>query len=216
MAVISQRNFVLKPKNNLKCNSFESLTLSLTCPNWSNQNAVLFRILYRPPLRAYSEFLTEFSEFLSSTVLNCNKVIVGDFNVYVDVQSDCLNKAFSALIDDIGFTQNVNVSIPTHQDGHTLDLILTYGVEIHDLNVIPQNPKISDHCLLTFQFEIEDYSPTKDKIQIKRILSERTVLKYKEIIQPLFTDLSPLTLLRIAHSLIPINMIILWTLLCTA
>lgn len=188
VAVISHSNIAIRPKSVLKFNSFENLTLSLICPNGKNQQAALFVIVYRPP-GPYSEFLTEFSEWLSSLVLNWNKIIiVGDFNIHIDDKSDCLGNAFCSLLDSVGFSQNVNK--PTHCHKHTLDLVLTYGIEISDLNVLPQNPLLSDHFLITFKILIEDYIAPKDKILLKRTLSEKSVLRYKEMIQPLFTALS--------------------------
>ena len=35
---------------------------------------------------------------------------------------------------------------------HTLDLVLTYGIEIDHLNVSAQNLVLSDHYLVTFEF----------------------------------------------------------------
>ena len=50
--------------------------------------------MYRPP-GPYSEFLSEFSEFLSNLVLSTDKVIiVGDFNIHVDVDNDSLSTVF--------------------------------------------------------------------------------------------------------------------------
>uniref|UniRef100_A0A672G2J3 Reverse transcriptase domain-containing protein n=1 Tax=Salarias fasciatus TaxID=181472 RepID=A0A672G2J3_SALFA len=188
VAVISHSSLLLKPKTNVKFNSFESLILTLTCPNWKNQKAVLLIIVYRPP-GPYSDFLTEFSEFLSNIVLTHNKIlIIGDFNIHVDDSGDSLSNAFIAVLDSIGFTQNVDES--THSHKHTLDLVLTYGIEVSDLNVLPQNPILSDHFLITFQVLIEDYCAQKDKIQLIRTLSEKSVARYKELIQPAFAALS--------------------------
>lgn len=186
VAAISHSSLTLRPKSTQKFNSFETLTLSLSFPNQRNTKAVSLIIVYRPPAKAYSEFLTDFSEFLPRTVLDCDKImIVGDFNVHVDNDNDSLNKAFTALLEDVGFTQNVPKNTPTHKFGHTLDLILTYGIDICDLNIISQNPIITDHSLLTFQFQIEDYVHPKEKIQLKRTITDKTVINYKEIIQPL-------------------------------
>jgi len=51
----------------------------------------------------YSEFISEFSEFISSLVLKTRVFIVGDFNIHVDVDNDCLSAAFISLLDSIGF-----------------------------------------------------------------------------------------------------------------
>ena len=48
----------------------------------------MFVVVYCPP-GPYSEFLSEFSEFLSQLVLSTDKVIVvGYFNIHVDVEND--------------------------------------------------------------------------------------------------------------------------------
>ncbi|KAI3367040.1 hypothetical protein L3Q82_009670 [Scortum barcoo] len=69
------------------------------------QSQYLVAVVYRPP-GPYSEFLSEFSEFLSNLVLENDKVIiVGDFNIHVDMDSDSLSTAFISLLDSIGFSQ---------------------------------------------------------------------------------------------------------------
>ena len=57
--------------------SFESLTLRLSHSNWKVVKAVLLVTVYLPPGR-YSEFL---SEFLSTDKI----IIMGDFNIHVDM-----------------------------------------------------------------------------------------------------------------------------------
>ncbi len=92
---------------------------------------IQFVTVYRSP-GPYSEFLSESSEFLSNLVLETDKVIiVGDFNIHVDVDNDSLGSAFISLLDSIGFCQCVYK--PTHRFNHTLDLVLTYGIEIDHL-----------------------------------------------------------------------------------
>lgn len=52
--------------------------------------------------------LPEFAEFLSNLVILYDKlVIIGDFNVHVDNNSDALGIAFSSLIEYFVFAQNV-------------------------------------------------------------------------------------------------------------
>ena len=66
---------------------------------WKTVQPILFVIVYRAP-GPYSEFLAEFSEFLTSLVLKTDKVIiVGDFNIHVDVDNDSLSSAFISLLD---------------------------------------------------------------------------------------------------------------------
>ena len=164
----------MDPKPKLNYNSFESIVLSLSHPNWKTLQPVLFVIVYRAP-GPYSDFISEFSEFLSSLVLKSDKVIiVGDFNVHVDVKNDSLSNAFTSLIDSIGFCQSVNK--PTHCFNHTLDLVLSYGMDIEHLIVFPHNPLLSDHYLITFEFLLLDYKPFS-KTSYSRCLSDSAVAK---------------------------------------
>ncbi|MDF4326838.1 hypothetical protein P3395_25840, partial [Vibrio parahaemolyticus] len=127
VAAIFNSCLLISPKPKLDNNSFESLVLSLLHPTWKTSQPLLFVIVYRAP-GPYSEFLSEFSEFLSSLVLKSDKVIiVGDFNIHVDVDNDSLATAFISLLDSIGFSQGVHE--PTHCFNHTLDLVLTYGID---------------------------------------------------------------------------------------
>ena len=88
--------------------------------------------------------------FYLSLVLSSDKVIIeGDFNIHVDVDNDSFSTAFISLLDSIGFSQSVNK--PTHCLNHTLNLVLTYVIEIEHLIVFPQNPVLSDHYLTTLK-----------------------------------------------------------------
>ncbi|XP_051233806.1 uncharacterized protein LOC127350821 [Dicentrarchus labrax] len=170
----------MDPKPKLNYNSFESLVLSLSHPNWKTLQPVLFVIVYRAP-GPYSDFISEFSEFLSSLVLKSDKVIiVGDFNIHVDVDNDSLSNAFISLIDSIGFCQSVNK--PTHCFNHTLDL-----------DLFPHNPFLSDHYLLTFEFILLDYKPL-GKTSYSRCLSDSAVAKFKEEIPSVFNSMPCLNL----------------------
>ena len=179
VAAIFNSSLVINPKPKLSYNSFESLVLSLSHPNWKTLQPVLFVIIYRAP-GPYSEFLSDFSEFLSSLILKTDKVIiVGDFNIHVDVHNDSLSTAFVSLLDSIGFSQCVHE--PTHCFNHTLDLVLAYGIEIEHLTVFPQNPLLSDHYLVTFEILLLDYKPL-GKSSYGRCLSDTAIAKFKEAI----------------------------------
>ena len=60
---------------------------------------IMFVIVYRAP-GPYTEFLSEFSEFLSALLFKTDKVIiVGDFNIHVYVENDSLGTAFLSQLD---------------------------------------------------------------------------------------------------------------------
>jgi hypothetical protein len=92
----------------------------------------LFRATVYRPLGPYTAFLTEFPEFLSDLVVIADNInIFGDFNIHMEKSTDPLQKAFGAIIDLVGFVQHV--SGPTHCHSHTLDLVLSHGINVVDL-----------------------------------------------------------------------------------
>jgi len=75
-------------------------------------------------------------EFVSQLVLSTDKVtVVSDF--HVDVENDSFNINFNSILDSIGFSQCLN---------HTLDLLLTYGIESEYLTVFPYYPYLTIYC----------------------------------------------------------------------
>jgi len=72
-------------------------------------------------------------------------LILGDFNVHVCCTTDPLAKEFITLINAFDLDQHVNV--PTHHGGHILDLVLSYGISLFDLEIVDNG--FSDHkCVL--------------------------------------------------------------------
>ena len=71
-----------------------------------------------------TSFFTEFSDYLENVVL-CKEqlVVVGDFNIHVDVPNDSDSSKFLDLLESFSLQQHVVG--PTHIHGHTLDLVIT-------------------------------------------------------------------------------------------
>lgn len=108
----------------LVASSFEHMVLLLQC----NSVSIRLAVIYRPPPLSTKcsdgQFLSDFSDFLQLLVLMGNKLlIVGDFNIYVDVAGNATARKFLSLFNSYGLTQNVHN--PTHLDGHTLDLVIS-------------------------------------------------------------------------------------------
>ena len=70
-------------------------------------------------------FITEFGQMVIPLLIaNSSRILcLGDFNIHVDQENDLRAKAFDSLLSDIGLLQHV--CFPTHEKGHTLDLVLT-------------------------------------------------------------------------------------------
>ena len=62
--------------------------------------------------------------------------------------------------------------------------MLTYGIESEQVTVFPQNPVLSDHFLITFEFTLLEKNFT-----YRRCLSENAVTSFKELILLSFSSL---------------------------
>ena len=86
-------------------------------------------IIYRVPYSAEipvstNAFFAEFSDNMESIILAAERlVIVGDFNIHVDVAGDRDASKLQDLFDSLSVPQHAKGT--THIHGHTLDLILT-------------------------------------------------------------------------------------------
>ncbi len=92
----------------------------------------------------------EFADFLSELVLAADKVlIVGDFNIHVDNEKDLLGSACIYILNSIGV-----IGGPTHCRNHTLNLILSHGIDVSGVEILQQSDDISDHYLVLCIFHI--------------------------------------------------------------
>ena len=155
VAAVYNSNLHATLKSGFKFNFFEVLIFSFAHPD---KKAVSLVTVYRPP-GPYSSFLLEFADFLSSLAVNSDKVVIGgDFNIHMDSEGDPLRSAFLSIIESIGYDQHVHQS--THSHNHNLDLVLTHNTEIANIVVMPKNPVVSNHYLITFQLsQVRHVSP---------------------------------------------------------
>ena len=114
-------------------------------------------ILYHPGHpgtdRAFMEEFGQFLEILS--VFEEKLVICGDFNYWLDNPSlKSYTNEFMSLLD-INNMSNY-VQMPTRISGHILDLVLTpVGADlVNRVEVSPIDHRISDHALITFEFDV--------------------------------------------------------------
>uniref|UniRef100_A0A669B7W6 Reverse transcriptase domain-containing protein n=1 Tax=Oreochromis niloticus TaxID=8128 RepID=A0A669B7W6_ORENI len=164
--------------------SFESQLLILNCP------VVLIIVIYRPP--KYNDlFISEFSDFLTCFIVHYERIlIVGDFNIHLCCEDKPLVKDFLNIIDSLNFTQLM--SGPTRM-GHTLDLVLGYGLNISMTEncLLP----ILDHSAILFDILIPK-SPAFERgklpLRSSRFISPEALLGVKlhlpEVLDPIFTQ----------------------------
>lgn len=124
--------------------SFEAL-----CSRFSAGNSAwLMLTVYRPgSCYVTGTFFEELSTVLETLVTHgCPVIIGGDFNIHVEDPSDASTLRLMELLSSMDLQQHV--TLPTHQAGGTLDLVITfsdYGVD--QLTVDPAGV-VSDHSLI--------------------------------------------------------------------
>ncbi|XP_030839377.1 uncharacterized protein LOC105441144 [Strongylocentrotus purpuratus] len=119
------------------------------CIQPGNSRSISLVVVYRPESDdhgrhlPFSVFMEEFGEMLDSYLLHPSEILlVGDYNIWVDVQDDSKARQFLNLLSTYGMKQHVRE--PTHDHGHTLDLLITREHENVISNVLVQ-PGLSDH-----------------------------------------------------------------------
>ena len=121
-------------------------------------------IIYRPPssenhrVRS-SVFFKEFSHYTESIILSKEHLLIlGDFNIHVDVLSDPDTRKFLDLLYSLGLEQHVDQ--PTHIHGHTLDLAITSKAS----SIIQTSPRVgryfSDHGSVVHVCNLKLRKPT--------------------------------------------------------
>ncbi len=161
-------------KTGYRFDSFEILMLNVKLSDKQNKSVLSLALatVYRPP-GPYTDFLKEFADFLSDLLVNVDKaLIVGDFNIHVDNTNDALGLAFTDLINSFGVKQNVTG--PTHHFNHTLDLIISHGIDLTDIDIIPQSDDVTDHFLVSCMLHITDINYMAPRYRPGRIIIPAT------------------------------------------
>ncbi|KAI4800683.1 hypothetical protein KUCAC02_009526 [Chaenocephalus aceratus] len=145
--------------------SFEYVALQLKC-----SSRALFLNIYRPP-KYCASFFDDLTELLSIVCIDFDRlVIVGDFNIHVDNPQDRGAKELFCVLDSYGLTQHVTE--PTHNKGHTLDLIISKGLNIS--KVVVTDVALSDHSCVFFESSISVHTSVQKEVTTKRCLTENT------------------------------------------
>ncbi|KAI2651126.1 hypothetical protein H4Q32_019149 [Labeo rohita] len=138
---------------------------------------VLCALVFRPP-KFNKDFIEQFSAFLADTVSRCDRLLIlGDFNIHLCCPSKPLVNEFLFLIESLNLSQFV--SAPTHNLGHTLDLVLSLGVPITNLSVI--DAAFSDYLPIVFEFDYDSPTPTCPKtVSYSRLIQSSTARLFSE------------------------------------
>ena len=127
---------------------FTSDTIEMITVNMNISPKLTLACLYIPP-NCSTEYQRETLNSLSNLQSNSNAVILGDFNALdIDWHTHTAGTPFSRdlcnTLHQLNYIQLV--SVPTHQAGNTLDLVLTNVPQrIENIRVETNSPLTSDH-----------------------------------------------------------------------
>ncbi len=140
--------------------------------------SVLCVLVYRPP-KYNKDFIQKFSEFLSHIVPSCDDIIIlGDFNIHVCCPNKPMVSEFLQMVDSFNFMQFI--SNPTHEQGHILDLVLSLGLPICNVDVL--NYGLSDHMPVIFNV-IMPCKPAlaQSGVFCSRLITTSTAVEFSEM-----------------------------------
>ena len=144
--------------------SFENLLIKISLQNES----CLFLNIYKPPSTSPATFYEQFNALLENIYPTTdNLVIIGDFNIHMDTNSNDSKKC-CALLGSFDLLQKVN--FPTHILGHTIDLVLTKSRN-DNISHVHVTEAFSDHFSITFKVNI---TPQDESLETPS-LSENTI-----------------------------------------
>ncbi len=186
VATIHNNILSISQKTGFKYNSFEVMVLHIKLSrekSINDKSSVTFVLatVYRPPGH-HTDFIKEFADFLSELVLAADRVlIVGDFNIHVDNEKDALVSAFIDILNSIGVRQHV--SGPTHSRNHTLDLILSHGIDNSP------TPWYNEHTrTLKRAARKMERSCRKTKLEVFRLAWRESTLSYRKALKTARSD----------------------------
>ena len=151
-------------------------------------------VIYRPPPSnvnglSVGTFLDEWSTYLASKAISpSSPILTGDLNFHIDVSQDADASRFLHTICTAGFKQHVVG--PTHNKGHTLDVVLTLENDsiINHINVIDHgicdrhgNP-VCDHKAINFHLNVSKPPPVRCTVSFRR-LKQISVPNFKADLQ---------------------------------
>lgn len=106
---------------------------------------VFYRLLYISLNIFFIEFRT-LLEFLSLS--SSNFIIGGDVNLHCDLPTNVNTVTFYDMLHEFNLSQFIN--FPTHNKGHTLDVLLANSDSTHPMNITCVLSDLSDHYPITF------------------------------------------------------------------
>ena len=185
IAMLYRNTFELKSNN--KVTKYKSFQVMESLVN-TDQDIIRLINIYRPPYTKkarYTEcaFLEEFEDYLKNVSSKPGSpIIAGDFNFHMERPDDLYPKKLYQLLEDYQLHQHVPL-VPTHDQGGTLDLVITsktFRSKLTSFEIIPSRTT-SDHFLVVFDADFVHKAECDDnKYSNYRKFKDIDIEKFKE------------------------------------
>jgi exonuclease III len=169
VAIIYNADLKVKIVKQKEFASFEIVQILIQSPG---NTSLSMSLLYRPPPSkknqlSFSRFCEDISDFLDTWILDKNRLLLsGDFNFHVDDVDNKEATHFLKLMESYGLSQHV--SAPTHNRGHTLDLVFTRELDPLVSKPYTHDTLTSDHHWVLCDLLIEKPKPDAKVIKFRK------------------------------------------------
>lgn len=165
VAVLYKANIKITEVKDVTTSSMEAMAFTI-----SAQKTVRIVLLYRLiPSKSIprAAFIPDLRETLETLAMGARPfVILGDFNIHWNAISDLERKSLSELCSELGLQQHVH--FPTHEDGNTLDLIISRNVD-NLIASVAQGSMLSDHYTVKFSLNVAKPHPPRCQVSFRKI-----------------------------------------------
>ena len=159
--------------------SFEYCELLVQISSSRQIRAIIYRTPHSEDHRVRKgAFLSEFSSFMESIILSKDHLLIlGDFNIRLNLSTDADTVKFVDLLESLGLEQHLRG--PTHTHGNTLNFVITRKMEniiarpLSDLYNGGQDTPLSSSELYTL---VRNYN-----VSLRSIMGHHTPLKRKTV-----------------------------------
>ena len=108
----------------------------------------------------YCQLFTEFESLLELQIAsNVDSFFIGDFNIHIEDLNDYNARLFLKLLNTFDLLQNI--THPTHDSDHTIDLVITNASSKFIIRPFMLDTYVSDHKTICIDFDLS--KPTVHK-----------------------------------------------------
>lgn len=164
VGILLKSGMISKQMDFRQYSSFELLVVKIYLKDkqWCTL-ACIYRVLF-VPITVFLEEIVQLFEILVS--LNERIILAGDINIHMDE-----NELYANRFKDILYIFNIyqHVNFPTHNMGHTIDIIATFDNNPVISNLVANELTISHHYLVNFEVAINAEVRNEKTIWFRKI-----------------------------------------------